>query len=101
MLIGIAAVLLVLWAARRARGPRGHETPPPRVGMTNDAQRGVSIQITLGSGTRELPPEEAAKVLSLLDQGRKIEAIAVIRESTGLGLKEAKDLVEAIARHRP
>lgn len=31
----------------------------------------------------------------LLKQGRKIEAIKVVREETGLGLKEAKDLVES------
>ena len=30
----------------------------------------------------------------LVKSGRKIEAIKLVRESTGLGLKEAKDLVE-------
>ena len=35
---------------------------------------------------------EEARLLAR--QGRKIEAIKIVREKTGLGLKEAKDLVE-------
>jgi ribosomal protein L7/L12 len=38
-----------------------------------------------------LPPE----VLSALEQGNKIEAIRLMREKTGLGLKEAKEAVDA------
>ena len=30
----------------------------------------------------------------LVTQGRKIEAIKIVREKTGLGLKEAKQLVD-------
>ena len=33
-------------------------------------------------------------MMELVRVGRKIEAIKVVREITGLGLKEAKDLVE-------
>jgi len=33
----------------------------------------------------------------LLAQGKKIEAIKLVREQTGMGLKEAKDYVEAYA----
>jgi ribosomal protein L7/L12 len=33
-----------------------------------------------------------------LRDGRKIEAIKIVRETTGLGLKEAKDLVESWER---
>jgi ribosomal protein L7/L12 len=38
------------------------------------------------------------ELISLLDQGQKIEAIKLYRERTGVGLKEAKDAVEAIQR---
>jgi hypothetical protein len=39
-------------------------------------------------------------VLDALRQGNKIEAIKLYRKQTGLGLKEAKDAVEALAaRH--
>ena len=41
---------------------------------------------------QELSPE----VFRLLASGRKIEAIKLIREETGLGLREAKDLADAI-----
>jgi hypothetical protein len=38
------------------------------------------------------------EVLDLLRRGEKIEAIKRVRQWTGLGLKEAKDAVEALAR---
>src|SRR4051812_41478719 len=38
------------------------------------------------------------EVLSLLEQGQKIGAIKLFRERTGVGLKEAKDVVEAMQR---
>lgn len=36
------------------------------------------------------------KVLELMQAGRKIEAIKLYREQTGVGLKEAKDYVEGL-----
>ncbi|GAA6140642.1 ribosomal protein L7/L12 [Hydrogenophaga sp. 5NK40-0174] len=39
-----------------------------------------------------VPPE----VKAALDRGNKIEAIKLLREATGLGLKEAKDAVDQI-----
>jgi hypothetical protein len=39
----------------------------------------------------ELPPE----ALAALARGSKIEAIKIVRETQGLGLKEAKELVDA------
>ncbi len=48
-----------------------------------------------------LPPD----ALDALDRGDKIEAIKITRQHTGLGLKEAKELVERIEAtprtHRP
>src|ERR1043166_1593593 len=35
-----------------------------------------------------------ANALEALHRGNKIEAIALLRESTGLGLKEAKDVID-------
>ena len=37
------------------------------------------------------------EILSLLRQGQKIGAIKLYREKTGVGLKEAKDFIEALA----
>ncbi|WP_433607397.1 ribosomal protein L7/L12 [Dactylosporangium sp. CA-139114] len=49
-------------------------------------------------GIQEPVPDAHPMVLQELQQGRKIQAIKAYREATGVGLKEAKDDVEAIAR---
>jgi len=41
-------------------------------------------------------PAWLVEVRSLLQRGKKIQAIKVYREGTGAGLKEAKDAVEAM-----
>lgn len=57
-----------------------------------------------GRGTRAaprngLPPKALrAEVAALLGAGRKLEAVKLVRENSGGGLKEAKELVEAIER---
>lgn len=38
------------------------------------------------------------QLLELVDKGQKIEAIKQLREATGLGLKEAKDVIDALQR---
>ena len=42
-----------------------------------------------------------SELTELLQAGRKIEAIQLFRERTGVGLKQAKDTVEAIQEGRP
>jgi hypothetical protein len=42
----------------------------------------------------KIGPHEQAQMESLLREGRKIEAIKLYREITGVGLKEAKDAIE-------
>jgi hypothetical protein len=44
----------------------------------------------------EIPPD----VLIAIAEGRKIEAIRLLRERTGLGLREARRLVDALERVR-
>ncbi|MGE0220636.1 ribosomal protein L7/L12 [Mycolicibacterium sp.] len=39
----------------------------------------------------------SAEVLQLALQGKKIEAIKVLREQTGLGLKESKEIIDQLA----
>ncbi|WP_282875243.1 ribosomal protein L7/L12 [Pseudomonas peli] len=41
-----------------------------------------------------------AQVVAALERGQKIEAIKLLRELRGLGLKEAKDLVEGSGTDR-
>jgi ribosomal protein L7/L12 len=45
-------------------------------------------------------PNVSEEIVSLLEQGRKIEAIKLYREQSGAGLKEAKEAVEEIGRQR-
>lgn len=44
------------------------------------------------------PPELPAEVHRLVAEGKQIEAIRLVRECTGIGLKEAKEQVDEIAR---
>jgi ribosomal L7/L12-like protein len=58
------------------------------------------VDLILGHHRIQVPDTGPASGLSadvrqLADDGKKIEAIKLYREETGLGLKEAKDAVEA------
>jgi|GEM_PF-6455264 len=48
----------------------------------------------------QLPDEARAQIRKMLKTGRLIEAIKVLRGATNLGLKEAKDIVEAMREGR-
>lgn len=50
----------------------------------------------LPASAAELPAELQEQVWRLVQRGKKIEAIRVVRDRTGLGLKEAKELVERL-----
>jgi len=50
------------------------------------------------------PPQHPAfppTAIPALEQGKTIEAIKIIRQESGLGLKESKDLVDAYLKSRP
>jgi ribosomal protein L7/L12 len=93
LLVGIAAIIVIavlVWLGKRNAvkdtftgnvDSNHHTEPPSATGNTN---------ITPGAAE--------AEVRDLLEAGKKIEAIKRVREQTGLGLKEAKDLVEALER---
>jgi hypothetical protein len=40
-------------------------------------------------------------VIAAIQRGRKIDAIKILREETGVGLKEAKHTVDAYVRRHP
>lgn len=61
--------------------------------MKRDAMGGADRHDT--ESAREQLPTEA---MLALQAGRKIEAIRIVREQTGLGLAESKDLVERAER---
>ncbi len=50
-------------------------------------------------GEKEVPPEKSAFDIELKEAGdQKISVIKVVKEITGQGLKEAKDLVEGVPK---
>ncbi len=54
----------------------------------------------MGAGPEAAPPEEKTEFDVILTGfgDKKIQVIKVVRELTGLGLKEAKDLVEGVPK---
>ena len=56
--------------------------------------RGEAVSLPAQSTSFVLSPA----VLAALHQGNKIEAIKLLREQTGMGLKEAKDAIDAAPR---
>jgi len=62
------------------------------------AQQGITSPAVVAAQPGVTPDPRTsvdAEVLMLVQQGRKIQAIKLVREHTGLGLGEAKDLVES------
>jgi large subunit ribosomal protein L7/L12 len=58
----------------------------------------ATLQAQLASGEPVAAPDTSwmSEVRALVASGNKIQAIKVYREKTGVGLKEAKDAVEAM-----
>ena len=59
----------------------------------------VAVAAPVGGGATAAPVEEKTEFTVLLKEypaDKKVTVIKVIREITGLGLKEAKDLVEGV-----
>ena len=90
----LVAVLVVVWlqnrqANREMKAPVEAERPPAPDWLEE-----------LASATEERAPGDLqASIQALLVNDRKIEAIKIYREATGVGLKEAKDAVEAIEKN--
>src|SRR5438552_2075254 len=68
-----------------------------RYGVTAAAPAAVAAPSTGGDGAAAAPAEEKTEFDSILTEvgPNKILVIKAVRELTGLGLKEAKDLVDA------
>lgn len=52
------------------------------------------LEINLPAHLKLDADDDLQEARELMRRGRKIEAIKIVREKTGLGLKEAKDMVE-------
>ncbi len=66
--------------------------------MTDDGIQAASALNDLLAQPPIMSGVDVDQVRQLLQAGHKIDAVKLVREQTGLGLKEAKDVVEAIER---
>lgn len=57
-----------------------------------------TVEFEIGGRRIQVDPASMAEIRRFIAQERKIEAIKHLREATGLGLADAKELVEAIER---
>jgi hypothetical protein len=73
-----------------AGGPAPEETDPVKVDATAPA-RDLGLMATIRQAR-----ETTEEVQQLVAKGRKVEAVKILRERSGLGLKEAKDLVDRL-----
>lgn len=60
---------------------------------------GQSVTLALDNAQVTLSSEAWSQIQYRINRGNKIGAIKAMREATGLGLKDAKDLVEALQRN--
>ena len=93
--LGIAFLILTLLALRRRSGERDL-IAPPRPGPLAPTSRALSPSAWPAGAAPigDVPAELQRELRELVAAGRKIEAIKLVRAATGLGLAEAKDLVE-------
>ena len=96
LLLGLLLGAIVGWTLRgtRATGDDGPvarvPAPPAPVAFPARGVHTTSVSVLGEEGSREVD--------ALLANGKSIEAIKRVRELTGLGLKEAKDFIDALRR---
>jgi large subunit ribosomal protein L7/L12 len=101
VLIAAGVLILVLIAmiarAGRRRDPLMGGVPPTYRGTRSVPGPAATLPAKRLPAAM-LSPEVEQEVRALLAAGRKIQAIKLARDATHLGLKETKDLVEAMER---
>ena len=99
LVIGIL-ILVVLFLAFRAFGRRPRQVAGddrPRMIPTS----GGAVSAEIDGQELEIDPRVLDEVRKRSDSGQTIEAIKLLREATGLGLAEAKNIVESLDRLHP
>ena len=95
VVILVAFVLLRRLFGRKPIEPVGQQRPKM---ITSE---GGAVAAEIEGQELEIDPKVLDEVRQLSDAGRKIEAIKVLREATGLGLAEAKQIVESLDQLHP
>ena len=90
--IVVATVVGLLLLMRRDRSRRIGDGPnrPPAPPLPRDGAPGIPQDPAL----HNLSGTDRAEIAQEIASGRKISAIKLVREKTGIGLKEAKEFVE-------
>jgi len=82
LVVGVIVAVLVIWSQNRQVGEETSDRAAPE----------PAPHLTVA------PADLEAQVRRQMQAGKKIEAIKIYRQTTGVGLKEAKDAVEALER---
>lgn len=90
-IVVIGLIFIVRRLGRARVEPQAKRLAPPII--SSDSNAGT---VELDGRDIQIDPAAMARVRALLASGEKIEAIKVLREATGLGLTEAKSLVESL-----
>jgi ribosomal protein L7/L12 len=89
-LLVVAAILLL--RKMFTRPPRSVGPGQPKMIGTE----GGAVAAEVDGQELDIDPKVLDEVRRLADNGQKIEAIKLLREATGLGLAEAKNVVESL-----
>jgi ribosomal protein L7/L12 len=95
LLILSALVLLTKLFGPRPKEPFAQAQPKT---MRDDDG---SVAVEIDGQELDIDPAVLDEIRKLSDSGDKIEAIKRLREATGLGLAEAKEIVESLDRIHP
>ena len=72
----------------------------PRLAEANEQRLDLCDSIEITKAFTRLDGGQRKSLLAHIERGNKIEAIKELREISGLGLKEAKDVVDALASRK-
>lgn len=94
VIIIVAIVLLRRLFGRKPIEPFSQQ-PPKLI-----PKQGDTVTAEIGGQELEIDATVLDEVRRLTDSGQKIEAVKYLREATGLGLTEAKEIVDSLDRLR-
>jgi len=81
-------------------GSRGEGAGPPAVEPTSNSPLLPTDGTEVYRDDDTLDAETLGEVLAQIEAGKKIDAIKIYREATGVGLKDSKQAVERLANKR-
>lgn len=87
---------VLFWALRRKAGERNDLIAPPRADSPRPA---APAPVSASPAPVEVPEELRQELWNLIHTGNPIQAIKLVRDRTGLGLKEAHDYIEAMRQN--